>query len=130
MSYAERLKTAIDQAGITAESLAKDLGITRGAVYQLLDGTSKSQSAENCIKTARLLGIEPLWLATGDGPKEISPRTAEAQAIARFVDALPDLAARRTAVSRFVVEVLQPSPSLAQQPEAIEQLQSRPETRT
>ena len=67
VEHSERLRTAMENSGIKAAELARSLGISYQAVKKLCDGTSKSFSAENNMKAAKLLGINPDWLASGQG---------------------------------------------------------------
>lgn len=66
-TLAERLRTALEQAGIKQIELARRVGVTRGAVSFWLKGTITSLEGENLVKTAQALGVSPNWLATGRG---------------------------------------------------------------
>lgn len=63
----ERLRRAREQAGMTQEQLAREIGATRSAIAQVESGTSTSLNAENLAKAARCLGKSAVWLATGEG---------------------------------------------------------------
>lgn len=52
---------------IGAVELAEALGITRQAIDKLLKGGSNEMSASNNARAARLLNVDPTWLATGEG---------------------------------------------------------------
>lgn len=67
VEFKDRLKFAMDQAGAGREALRAKLQISRVAVDKLLDGRSKSMSAENCAHAAQFLGVDGFWLATGKG---------------------------------------------------------------
>lgn len=72
-SFARRLNHAMALSHVSRSQLAAVMrspdgtpGVTYSAVAQLLEGRSKAMSAENCIRTARLMGVNPFWLATGE----------------------------------------------------------------
>ena len=78
-TFGARLRLALNHAHISAAALARHLGITRGAIYQLLDGQSAAMSASNCLAAAEHLGVNPAWLATGEGAMALieTPATSE-----------------------------------------------------
>jgi transcriptional regulator with XRE-family HTH domain len=65
--YADRLRDAMKYAGVDYKALAKALGVTSNAIKKVLDRGSASLSALNNSRAAAHLGINPDWLATGDG---------------------------------------------------------------
>jgi len=72
VEFSGRLKQAIDSRGVTVAELARGMGVTYQAVKRVLDGLSKSFSAENNAKAAGFLQVSPDWLATGQGSMELS----------------------------------------------------------
>lgn len=93
--YAERLAHAMSlpENEIGAVELAEALGITRQAIDKLLKGGSKEMSASNNAKAARLLNVDPTWLATGEGtaqPAEFQVRWHERRLIELFRRLPPD----------------------------------------
>lgn len=54
-------------AKVTREWLMERLEVSRVAIDKLLDGRSKSMTAERCAVTARLLKVNYFWFATGQG---------------------------------------------------------------
>lgn len=73
-TYGERLQTALDHARKTAAELARHLvrpdgqrGVSNSGVHQVLRGETKAHTAENCVRAARFLDVDPFWLATGQG---------------------------------------------------------------
>lgn len=66
-SYSDRLKQALEQAGVSVRQLSADLGISYQAIYSVLNGGSKSLSARNNEEAARRLGVSSRWLASGIG---------------------------------------------------------------
>lgn len=91
-----RIRTARKDRKMTGQELATAAGVTKGAVSQWEKGNVRNLRLEHLFKVADALRVEPRWLATGEG--ERSPRgatpapldTAEAEAIARLRDSIPD----------------------------------------
>ena len=67
VEFKERLSTAMAYAKMDRATLASRLRVTRVAIDKVLDGRSKSMTAENCARTAMLLKVNHFWLATGTG---------------------------------------------------------------
>lgn len=66
-SYWDRLKPALDAHRMSVSALADALGITYQAVKKVRDGGDFGST--NNLRAARLLGLNPEWLATGTGPR-------------------------------------------------------------
>jgi phage repressor protein C with HTH and peptisase S24 domain len=66
-TLADRLKLALDQAGIKQIDLARRVGVTRGAVSLWFKGTTTNLEGENLLKAAQILGVSPNWLSSGRG---------------------------------------------------------------
>lgn len=75
MDYAERLMLAMEHARATKSSLAKSLGLSYQAVAKIFDGRTRSLSAENSDKAARVLGVNASWLASGLGSMALQAET-------------------------------------------------------
>ena len=93
--YAERLAHAMSQSEnpLTAVELAEAMGITRQAIDKLLKGGSKEMSASNNARAARLLNVDPTWLATGEGtarPAEFLVRWHERRLLELYRRLPPD----------------------------------------
>jgi transcriptional regulator with XRE-family HTH domain len=67
MSFQDRLSAAITHAKATPKLLAVELGVSVQAVGQVLSGSSRALTAENCARAARYLRVDGFWLATGEG---------------------------------------------------------------
>ena len=94
---AERLKWAMERAGYeTLTDLARDLGLSLGAVHQWSNGSTEFIRPIYLFPAARLLRVEPEWLGTGVGPKTRLERAAPDidRDICQLVDALPQDAKR------------------------------------
>ncbi|MBX3634026.1 MAG: helix-turn-helix transcriptional regulator [Rubrivivax sp.] len=73
-TFGQRLQTALDTSNRKPAELARvlrspkgSLGVSTSAVAQVINGASRSLTAENCLRAARFLGVSPYWLATGEG---------------------------------------------------------------
>ena len=61
MEIRDRLKTALEERGMTASELAKKSGLNKGAISRYLKGTViPKQSAVGAMATA--LSVSPAWL--------------------------------------------------------------------
>ena len=69
VDYTHRLLDAMSAAEVDAPALVEALGITYQAVKKAVKGTTKMLDAANNSKAAKLLNVNPDWLATGDGPR-------------------------------------------------------------
>lgn len=68
MSLSERIKLAMDKAGISQVELARACGVKPPSVHGWLSGKSKFLRGENLLQAARALNVTEDWLATGVGP--------------------------------------------------------------
>lgn len=98
-TYGERLQQALTHAGKTVAELARQLvgpegqrGISASSVHQVLRGQTKAHTAENCVRAARFLGVDPFWLATGQGPMlaHADPAIAAREAVASYSSGCTD----------------------------------------
>jgi transcriptional regulator with XRE-family HTH domain len=81
-TFGDRLQKALDQinrerldAGrdqVKKAHLAKACGVAPASVTQWISGQTKGMKPENLFATADFLGIEPRWLATGEGPMRVN----------------------------------------------------------
>lgn len=65
--YAARLAAAMGTT--STQALADHLGVSYQAVQKVLKGTSKFFTLPNHYKVADHLGVNPRWLATGEGER-------------------------------------------------------------
>lgn len=70
----------MEHANVKREWLMARLGVSRVAIDKLLDGRSKSMTAERCAITARLLKVDHFWFATGEGRMLSDDQPADAYA--------------------------------------------------
>jgi len=93
VDFKQRLRKARLEAGLTQEEISEALGITRQAVNHLESGHSKNVgSTEAFFTLARVLQVNPEWLATGHGDQHGEfysfPASDEAKALALQFDRL------------------------------------------
>ena len=87
--FKERLAEAMAFAKTDIKALSAALGISYQAIKKALDGTSKSLKADNNSAAARLLRVNPDWLATGDGTMlDASPPAKKPMALDDALDVL------------------------------------------
>lgn len=67
MSLSERIRTAMDAAGVSQAALARACGVKPPSVSGWLSGKSKFLRGENLLMAARALNVSEDWLATGRG---------------------------------------------------------------
>lgn len=68
LSFADRLQAAMDAETLNQSELAKKVGLSRSAINQLIQGTSKGMKPENLVAVARALNVRVEWLAIGELP--------------------------------------------------------------
>jgi len=66
-NYWERLKPALDSRGWGIQQFADAIGVSYQAVVKVRDGGAFG--SKNNIKAANILGLNPAWLATGEGAR-------------------------------------------------------------
>lgn len=71
-TLATRVQEAVEAAkksGNSVVTIANACGISRQAVYQWTDGSTKSIDGANLVELAELSGLNARWIATGKGAK-------------------------------------------------------------
>lgn len=68
-TLSERVRLAMEQAGLDQVALARACRITPVSVNDWLSGKTKSLKAEPAIDAAEALKVNPRWLACGKGPQ-------------------------------------------------------------
>ena len=66
-NFAQRIKDLIKERGITQAELARQVGTKQQTISYLIRGDSNTQSSRYAAKIASVLGVNPLWLQTGEG---------------------------------------------------------------
>jgi transcriptional regulator with XRE-family HTH domain len=67
MELKDRIKAAMQHAGLEKSALAARSRVSKGAVTQWLDGTTKSLKADKAESLATATGVSIKWLVTGVG---------------------------------------------------------------
>ena len=66
-TFAQRLRRLREERGTTIANLADEVGVSEGAVRQLETGNVKSPSFVVGLRLAHYLGVDPYYLASGEG---------------------------------------------------------------
>lgn len=69
----DRLRDAIDRAGITPSELARRAGLPPTVVYKYLDGKVENPRADKLRRLARAVGVSEAVLRYGDVPVKTEP---------------------------------------------------------
>lgn len=65
-TFSERLNAAMESAGYSQERLGEAVELTQPAIQKMTSG--KTKGSKKTIAIAKVLGVRPEWLASGDGP--------------------------------------------------------------
>jgi transcriptional regulator with XRE-family HTH domain len=104
MRYADRLKRAIQHSKRTQAEVADAAGTTQQVVSAII--TRKSDGSMFTAQLAKACGVDPYWLATGNGPmlpNHGGDLSSQALEIARAWSKLPDFK-RRTYTSAILTD--------------------------
>lgn len=71
----DRLEEALKESKITKTAIWKACGLSSGAVSQWFSGATQKIEGENLLNAARVLGVNPEWLASGKG--KMKPTSTE-----------------------------------------------------
>jgi len=71
-TFGERLEEALGLAKKDRQELANALGISVQALSQVIVGKTKALTAENAARAARELGVDMMWLSTGEGEATVN----------------------------------------------------------
>ena len=63
----ERLRARIRQLGMSVADVAREAGVNRSFVYDILRGRSRTPDLEKLTRIAGVLKVDPDWLLTGKG---------------------------------------------------------------
>jgi transcriptional regulator with XRE-family HTH domain len=64
----DRLSSARGEAGLSQAALAQQAGVTQSAISDM--ETGKASGSVDMPAIAAILGVQPLWLAYGRGPRK------------------------------------------------------------
>lgn len=85
-TFAERVRSAMEEAGHTQSSLARAVGVTRASISFWLNGQTKEITGDNLLKAASALNVSPVWLAIGKGPRKEASEADVAAPTARSLE--------------------------------------------
>lgn len=92
MRYGERLKTARTYAGLTQAQLAERAKVGTQESISKLERTNASGS-EYTVQYASACGINPIWLATGEGVMvQTYPSNEKVRRALELMEAMPEYA--------------------------------------
>lgn len=106
MGLPERVRWALEHTGHDQASLARAIGVSKGAVGQWCNGQTDHIRPQYLFAAARALRCEPEWLGTGVGPRTRLERAAPDVdvEICRMVSAMPEDS--RTALLALILSLL------------------------
>ena len=104
VKYWERLKPAMDAKKLDITALAAAMDISFQAVAKVRDGGAFGST--NNLKAAKLLGLNPEWLATGKGAKFVGVEHYEGSAPEALISNLEDWRLKASSKSVEVIDQL------------------------
>ena len=63
----KRIRFALETSEKKPTDLAKYIGISESAISQWINGPTKTINSVHLLKVSSFLGVEPQWLASGEG---------------------------------------------------------------
>jgi transcriptional regulator with XRE-family HTH domain len=78
MNLSTRIQTVLAEVGIDQVELARVMGVTKGTVNQLLNGSIQSLKLEYAVGVQDAFGYNAVWLVLGKGPKKGNSSADEA----------------------------------------------------
>lgn len=103
MTLADRLRLAMQKAGMNQRELADAVGVKPPSVNGWLSEKAKFLRGENLLKAAAALGVSDDWLATGAGDMHIRAPAGPSQS----VQLDPDILAASIKLIRMTFEILE-----------------------
>lgn len=78
----ERLQEAMQDTKLNKTDLWKGCGLSSGAITHWFNGSTQTLEGKNLLNAARVLNVDPDWLATGKGRKRKElPNTSPAPSV-------------------------------------------------
>lgn len=69
-TLADRLKSLLIEKNISQADLARDVGVAQPTIFKIVNGDTRNP--KNIVEIANALGVDPHWLKTGEGSREIT----------------------------------------------------------
>lgn len=82
----ERLKQLIEALGLSQREFSREVGLSSGALSQLMAGRSTSLSGNALTAINRRFGVDINWLLTGEGEMFLTPATVDWESRRRVGD--------------------------------------------
>lgn len=79
-TFGERVRLLLQERGISQAELARRVGTKQQTISYLVKGNGAAQTSRYSAKIADILGVNPLWLQTGEGSQQGTIATAPAPA--------------------------------------------------
>lgn len=73
----DRIKLALEKSGLSKTDLWKGCGVSSSTVTTWFNGRNQSINGNNLLKAAKVLGVNPSWLADGQGYMSQSQETID-----------------------------------------------------
>lgn len=70
-TLAERITSAMREAGVREADLVRACNVKAPSVTAWCNGDTKTLKGRNLVKAAARLGVNPLWLSSGEGPRQV-----------------------------------------------------------
>ena len=98
MNVGERIKARRKELGISADDLAKQIGVDRTTMFRYEKGTIEKMPVSALIPIANALRVDPVWLLTGRSDEAVpAPATTFLNAPRPEINELLSLAAGSSA---------------------------------
>ena len=68
----ERLLEAMQDANLTKTDLWKGCGLSSGAITHWFNGSTQTLKGDSLLNAAKVLKVNPIWLNTGKGVKQLT----------------------------------------------------------
>ncbi len=107
MVVGERLKSRLEQTGISQAELGRRVGLTQGAISHLISGDSRG--SKHLHKIARALGTTPAYLVgETDDPESVAPDVDLTPEEEELLTIFRELGKEDQAVLKRLIQRLQP----------------------
>ena len=91
MELKDRIREAMEGAGLKKLEFAKATKRSSGAITQWLDGSTKALKAETAQQIERVTGYSARWIVSGRGDKMASATTGHSTLALALADAFDEL---------------------------------------
>lgn len=85
-TMSDRIIQALKDVQKNQSELARHVGVQSPSVNDWISGKTKTIKGQNLLRAAEFLGVNPLWLAEGKGPKSAASLKTVRYAIDEFAE--------------------------------------------